>query len=1169
MRTYALKLSFLFLLVTATTAFAQCVAPDFTLPATACKEQRIFLTPDDTYDSYEWDLCSGELAATPTATVLSNSFGGYGFKMELVEDNGDYYGFFLSRGSNKFYRLDFGTDINNPPLLVDLGGLGISSSTWKMIEIVKEGNEFIGFIIDDNAIYRLNFGNSVANTPQPIETFYTGSPMNISIDAVAVQEGNDKYLFVVNAGDEQVIRFAFASSFSEPSASTTIDTFTIPFSHANHGISAIKECDKWYLVTSSIIVASVYKIALDDLSDTTPVITQYGVPSAGGVAVVKDNDTYMIFAQSQNSTSSLFRLTFGSSLSGDPVSTDELKDFGYAVGGPGVFGFAMHKVKSDWLVVSAENTGANMYRITFPQSCLASSTWSTESDPVITTANAGNFNITLDVTNGSGLHSSIAHPITVSTSTSPDIEFSSSNFCAGHDVIFDSQNTSGGITSYDWDFGDMTSSATGDPAHQFAAGTYNVALTVSASSTGCSNTANHPLKIYSPPAADFQVPPGLVCTNNDFTFTNLVADAYDGLLTYEWLVNGDQVGTSRDLVYAFTSTGDNDVKLIATIPGCFDDEEKNIAGILGGPSASFITIGQCQSTEVSFQNGSSGSITSYLWDFDNGDTSDDLNTTTTYATPGTYTPALQAFAPNGCVTTVKKDLTIYSKPEPLFTLDLPPFSCSGTPSQFHDATAAPSDSNVQGWDWTFGDGGTGTGKNPVHTYATAGQFGVDLKATTDKGCSNTATQQVTITQSPAASFDSGPACVGKATKLTDGSTGDVVSWQWKIGSAVYTSRDPQHTFSTAGNYSVQLTVTGANSCTNTIMRQAVVPVVPTIDFEVTNSCSGQLTVLDDATSSDGDPVIEQHWLINNETTLDGAQVSAIFGAATDYPVQLEVETESGCVYSATRQITIHSSPEASFTMDNQTGLKPLAVSFTNTSVGAGSSLWNFGDGSGSTETSTTHVYNELGDYTVVLTVANADGCSVTTSQFVSVVDPSTELALTELGLTENNNVWQPYVRVKNNSNYRVLAFNVTYDIGGTSQFRQSVIGTLEIGQEKTFFLQNIFTDVAQDSYICVELDDDKNLGDNKSCALISGSSHIFNVSPNPATDYLNIESIAVGGDVQVKIYNMSGGVAYDRSFTVQTYARLALDIRNLSPGLYVVVVSASTATSSRKILIAR
>ncbi len=1171
MRTNGLTLTLLGWLLSASCALAQCIAPDFTAPSSACKGQRLSLVPDNTYDSYEWDLCSGELAGTPTATVLSNSFGGYGFKMELVEDDGDFYGFFLSRGSNKLYRLDFGTSVKNPPLLVDLGGLGKSSSTWRMIEIVKEGADYIGFIIDESTIYRVNFGDSPGNAPGALETFYTGSPMNVAQDAVAIQEGNDRYLFVVNGANDQVLRFKFASSYAEAPASTTMDTFAVTGEMFGSGISAIKDCDKWYLVTSSIIVAGVFKVALDDLSDTTPTVTRYNVPSAGGIAVVKDNSTFMIFAQALNSTSSVFRLNLGASMSNDPSGTDELKDFGYTPGAS-VFGFAMYKVKSDWLVVSAETSGANMYRVTFPQSCLASTTWSTAANPTVTTENSGSFNITLDVTNGSGLHSSVSHAITVSTSTSPDIEYTSANVCAGNDVDFDSQNTSGGITSYSWNFGDMTSSSSPDPSHTFVAGTYDVSLTVTASSTGCSNTAAHSLKIYAPPVADFQVPAGLICTNNDFIFTNSVTDVYDGNLAYQWIVNGSQVSTSRDLVFAFSNSGSNDVKLVATIPGCFDDEQKTIPGILPGPAADYSVDGQCQATTVGFTNTSTGSATSYSWDFDNGEVSNNTNATTTYDTPGDYTVTLQAFAANGCITTVKKDLTIYSKPVPSFTIDLPPFSCSGTPSQFHDATGSLPDSNVQGWNWTFGDSGSGTGKNPTHTYVNAGQYNVGLTVTTDKGCSNSTTQQVTITQSPVASFNVDPACVNQTTKLTDTSTGGVSSWQWKIGAVVYNSQNPQHTFSVAGNYSVQLNVTGQNSCTSTITKQVVVPVVPTVAFEVRNPCASQDAVFTDVTSSVTDPVAQANWSFDGGTNATGSEVEFAFATAGTYSTSLQVKTQSGCVYSTSKPVTIYPSPVASFTMSDESGPPPLHVFFTNTSTGAISYEWNFSDGNPPlTVVNADYNYTQVGDYAVSLTAANTDGCRKTETKIVSVVVPLNELALEDFSLVQSGDVYLGYVRVRNNGNYRISGFLVTYGVGGGLLLRETVLASLEKGEVGTYVLGNEFLSPGPSAYICAELQGDNNANDNKQCSVFDGMPVVLPSYPNPASTILSIETVqSAAGTIHLRFYSMTGELAYDRTYDAPVgLSRFELNVDGLSPGMYVAVISAAGATSTQRILIAR
>ncbi|MEI9917931.1 MAG: PKD domain-containing protein [Bacteroidota bacterium] len=1169
-----LKLAVLLLLVATSSSFAQCATPDFALPSAACKGQRISLAANNTYNSYQWDLCAGELSGTPTATILNNNYGGYGFKMDLVEDGGDYYGFFLSRGSNKFYRLDFGANVNDPPLLFDLGGLGKSSNTWHMIEIVKEGSNFIGFIIDDNTIYRANFGTSITSTPT-LETFYTGDPLNLSLDAVAVQEGSEKYLFVANGGNEKIVRIKFSSSYAEPSSSTTIDTFTIPFSVISSGLSFIKDCDKWYAVSSSIIVANVYKIAFDDgLSDPTPTITTYGVQSAGNVAVVKDNNTFMIFAQSLNSTNSIFRLTFGSSLAGNPVSTDELKDFGYPPGGTSVFGFAMYKVKSDWLVVSAENSGGNMYRITFPQSCLSSATWTTEVNPTITTANSGNFNITLDVTNASGLRSSVAHSVAVSSSTSPDIEFASTNVCAGHNVNFNSENTSGDITSYNWDFDDMGSSNAALPVHSFAAGTYDVSLTATASSTGCSNTAIHSLKIYTPPVADFQLPSGLVCTNNQFTFSNLVPDIYDGKITYQWLVDGTQQSTQRDLAFTFSDLNDKTIKLIAAIPGCSDEKSKSITGLLPGPVGAFTIGGQCQNNNITFTNQSSGSISSYSWDLGNGQASSSTNTSTTYNAIGKYNVVLNVNSTNSCVTTVTKQLTIYSTPQPAFAIDLPPFSCSGTPSQFHDATPSMTDGNVQSWNWAFGDSGSGSGKDPLHTYANAGPYTVRLTATTDRGCSNFVDQQVTITQSPIALFNFDPTCVNKVSHFTDASTGGVTSWQWKVGSASYNTQHPAHTFVTPGNYNVQLVVTGQNNCTASLTRPVIVPVVPTVDFQVTNPCAGQAAVFSDNTVNPTDPIAQRTWTFNGTGTGTGQQASYTFDSNGSYPVQLNVQGQSGCSYSTTKTVVIKVSPVASFTMSDQSGPPPLHVLFTNTSTGAISYVWAIADGSApSTNISLEHTFAALGDYNVSLTATNTEGCSRTEIKIVNVITPQVELALEDFLLQRSggSSSYQGYVKVRNNSNYRVTSFIVNYEVGGGIMLSETVGSDLSVGEVKTYGLTTTFTQPSASAFVCAELNADNNVNNNKACTTLSGDAIIFTVSPNPADSYINVESVHSAADeVRVRIYNMSGGVAYDKTFDVSKgLSRLSLDTQNLSPGIYVVVIISGNTGVSQKVLIAR
>lgn len=84
-------------------------------------------------------------------------------------------------------------------------------------------------------------------------------------------------------------------------------------------------------------------------------------------------------------------------------------------------------------------------------------------------------------------------------------------------------------------------------------------------------------------------------------------------------------------------------------------------------------------------------------------------------------------------------------------------------------------------------------------------------------------------------------------------------------------------------------------------------------------------------------------------------------------------------------------PIASFQYEvSQTNF--LEVMFSNFSQNAASYSWNFGDGNSSTEKDPVHTYAAAGDYSVVLTVTNADGKTAQRSETVSLMDPDEALA---------------------------------------------------------------------------------------------------------------------------------------------------------------------------------
>lgn len=125
------------------------------------------------------------------------------------------------------------------------------------------------------------------------------------------------------------------------------------------------------------------------------------------------------------------------------------------------------------------------------------------------------------------------------------------------------------------------------------------------------------------------------------------------------------------------------------------------------------------------------------------------------------------------------------------------------------------------WSWTFGDGGTSTDQNPVHTYAAAGNYTVTLNATNAYGSDvETKTAYVTVTSTPVTPVANFTANVTSGTAplsvlFTDATTNSPMSWSWTFGDGgMSTDQNPVHTYTAAGNYTVTLTATNVYGSDN-------------------------------------------------------------------------------------------------------------------------------------------------------------------------------------------------------------------------------------------------------------------------------------------------------------------------------------------------------------------
>jgi PKD repeat protein len=127
-----------------------------------------------------------------------------------------------------------------------------------------------------------------------------------------------------------------------------------------------------------------------------------------------------------------------------------------------------------------------------------------------------------------------------------------------------------------------------------------------------------------------------------------------------------------------------------------------------------------------------------------------------------------------------------------------------------------------------------------------------------------------------------------------------------------------------------------------------------------------------------------------------------------YSVKLVVTYSNGSKDSITRNsfITANQAPSPSFTAPVTSAcLQNNQISFTNTTIGVYDSLlWDFGDGTTSTDVNPVHQYTASGSFDVTL-IAYGDGCSSASTQYslVQIFDNPAIVFSADTLVTCNNN----------------------------------------------------------------------------------------------------------------------------------------------------------------------
>jgi len=211
---------------------------------------------------------------------------------------------------------------------------------------------------------------------------------------------------------------------------------------------------------------------------------------------------------------------------------------------------------------------------------------------------------------------------------------------------------------------------------------------------------------------------------------------------------------------------------------------------------------------VQFTDTSTDQPTTWSWNFGDGGTSSLQNPVHTFTSAGSYTVRQSAANRLGSCENISS-ITVTSL-SASFTANqssgLAPLAVQFTDTSTDQPTT---------WSWNFGDGGTSTLQNPVHTYARAGVYAVNLSATNGyNGWITSPSESVTVYSLPAVSFTATPltGTTGTPVLFNDQSTGFPApsSWYWDFGDGFSsTQQNPSHQYAQTGVYAVNHSVTNA------------------------------------------------------------------------------------------------------------------------------------------------------------------------------------------------------------------------------------------------------------------------------------------------------------------------------------------------------------------------
>lgn len=522
-------------------------------------------------------------------------------------------------------------------------------------------------------------------------------------------------------------------------------------------------------------------------------------------------------------------------------------------------------------------------------------------------------------------------PQPANTPPSADFTFAPANPRANDTVAFTDASTDaeGPISAWTWTFGDGTTSAATNPTKAYTnPGTYQVELRVT-DAGGLVATKTSELTVSPaprPPTANFTHAPATPRAASNVTFSDASLAGTSAIVGWNWTFGDNTTSTQRNATHAYALPGTYSVRLRVTsaegLESTLDRAVTILAPLQLRADFRINTSVLRAGLAINFTDNSTPGdppISSYKWEFGDGETATTRNATHTYSTAGNHTVRLEITDAAGTQNATTRTLVVLPEeyaPLPVARFSFAPATpVAGSPVQFTDESQAPT-TDILAWDWSFGDGDTASTKDAVHTYAQAGTYEVTLRVATSNGKSADTRHTVLVSPpnaAPVASFTLlTNATVGETILFEQQSTdadGAIAAYSWDLGDgATSTDPTPRHTYTRPGTYAVTLTVTDDQGASSTrtralIIRPLPAATTPQLDTEIPHQATAGQPVSFSASASAGD-LARWSWSFGDGETAQTRNATHTYTTPGTYEVTLRATTTSGEVITKRQDIAI-------------------------------------------------------------------------------------------------------------------------------------------------------------------------------------------------------------------------------------------------------------------------